>query len=93
MRVTSRSHYAKISRKTIIVIRTHKEWKSTHGNVARAIHWDQAGKCGFERNERWCDHVRDSALENDNYKLLGEFSVRTDYEIGARKLDLMINAK
>ena len=29
-------------------------------------------------------------LENEEYKLLWDFSVRTDHEIGARRLDLVI---
>ena len=29
-------------------------------------------------------------LENDDYKLLWDFSVRTDHEIGARRPDLVI---
>ena len=56
--------------------------------MARAILWDLSGKCGFERNERWYDHVLENVLENDDYKL--DFSVRTDHEIGARRPDLMI---
>ena len=36
------------------------------------------------------DHVPESVLENDDYKLLRDFSVRTDHEIGARRPDLMI---
>ena len=58
--------------------------------MARTIHWDLSGKCGLERNERWYDHVPESVLENDDYKLLRDFSVRTDHEIGARRPDLMI---
>ena len=27
-----------------------KEYKKRHDNVARAIHWDLSGKCGFDRN-------------------------------------------
>ena len=50
--------------------------------MARAIHCDLPGKCGFEQNERWNDHVPKSVLENDDYKLLWEFIVRTDHEIG-----------
>ena len=67
-----------------------KEYKRRRDNVARAIHWDLSGKCGFERNERWYDHVPESVLENDDYKLLWDFSVRTDHEIGARRPELMI---
>ena len=67
-----------------------KEYKRRHDHVARAIHWDLSGKCGFERNERWYDHVPESVLEKDDYKLLWDFSVRTDHEIGARRPELMI---
>ena len=31
--------------------------------MARAIHLDVAGKCGFERNVRWYDHVRKVCLK------------------------------
>ena len=27
-----------------------KEYKKRHDNVARAVHWDLSGKCGFDRN-------------------------------------------
>ena len=37
-----------------------KEYKRRRENVARAIDWDQSGKYGFQRNERWYDHVPDS---------------------------------
>ena len=40
-----------------------KEYKRRHDNVARAIQWDLSGKCGFERNERWYDHVPESVLD------------------------------
>ena len=62
--------------------------------MARATHWDPSEKCGFQRNERWYDHVPESALENDDYKLKWDLdSVRTDHEIGARKPGLVIIAK
>jgi len=43
--------------------------------MGRAILWDLAGKCGFERNERWYDHDPANVLENDDYKLLWDFTV------------------
>ena len=43
--------------------------------MGRAIHWDMAGKCGFERNERGYDHVLENVLENDDFKLLWDFNV------------------
>ena len=35
-------------------------------------------------------HVPGSVLENEDYKMLWDFSVRTDHEIEARKPDLLI---
>ena len=66
------------------------EYKRRHDSVAREIHWDLSGKCGFERKETWYEHVSESVLENEDYKLLWDYSVRTDHEIGARRLDLVI---
>ena len=37
-----------------------KEYKRRHDNIAGAIDWDLSGKYGFQRNERWYDHVPDS---------------------------------
>ena len=67
-----------------------KEYKKRHDNVARAIHWGLSGKYGFERNERWHDHVPDIVLENEDYKMLWDLSVRTDHEIETRRPDLLI---
>ena len=67
-----------------------KEYKTRHDNVARAVHWDLSEKYGFERSKRWYDHVPDSVLENEDYKMLWDFSVRTDHEIEARRPDLLI---
>ena len=60
-----------------------KEYKERHD-------WDLSEKYGFERSERWYDHVPDSVLENEDYKMLWDFSVRTDHEIEARRPDLLI---
>ena len=67
-----------------------KEYKKRHDNVARAIHWDLSGKCGFDRNEKCYNHVPESVLENENYKLLWDFNIRTDHNIEARSPDLVL---
>ena len=36
------------------------------------------------------EHVSDSVLENEDYKMLWDFSIRTDHEIEARRLDLLV---
>ena len=67
-----------------------KEYKKRHDKAARAIHWDLSGKYGFQRNERWYDHVPDSVLENEDCKMLWDFSIRTDHDIEASRPDLLI---
>ena len=67
-----------------------KEYKKRHDNVAKAIHWDLSGKCGFHRNDKWYNHVPESVQENENYKLLWDFSIRTDHNIEARRPDLVL---
>ena len=66
------------------------EYKRKHDNVARAVHWDLAGKCGFQRDDRWFEHVPDSVLENDNYKLMWDCNIQTDHDIKARRPDLVV---
>ena len=34
--------------------------------------------------------MSDSVLENEDYKMLRDFSIRTDHEIEARRLDLLV---
>ena len=58
-------------------ILAQKEYKKRNDNVARAVHWDRSEKYGFERSERWYNHVPDSVLENEDYKMRWDFSVRT----------------
>ena len=54
------------------------------------ILWDLSGKYGFQWNDRWYEHVPDNVLENEDYKMLWDFSIRTDHEIEARRLDLLV---
>ena len=34
--------------------------------MAGGVHWDLSGKCEFKENEKWCDHVLESLLENED---------------------------
>ena len=47
-----------------------------HDNVARVIHLDLSGKCGFAQNERWYDPILNCVLELDNYKIPWDSSVK-----------------
>ena len=49
-----------------------------------------SGKCGFDRNDKWYNHVPESVLGNENYKLLWAFSIQTEHHIEARRPDLVL---
>jgi len=43
--------------------------KKRDDNVARAIHWEMAGKCGFDRTEKWYEHAPGCIAENEYFKM------------------------
>ena len=68
----------------------HQEYKRRHDNVARVVHWDLLGKCGFSRVDKWFEHQPETVLENNDYKLLWDYNIQTDHQIIARRPDLVV---
>ena len=62
-----------------------KEYKKRQDSVVSAIHWDLSRKWGYDRNDKWCNRTG-----NENYKILWDFSIRTDHNIEAKKPHLVI---
>ena len=59
--------------------------------IAKAIHRELSGKYGFQRNERYYDHVPDNVLENEDYiTMLRDFIIWTDHEIKVWRSDLLV---
>ena len=67
-----------------------QEYKRRHDNVARVGHWDLLGKCGFSRGDKWFEHQPETALENNDDKLLWDYNIQTDHQISARRPDLAV---
>ena len=44
----------------------------------------------FERAENWWEHQPEQAMENEDYKLLYDFNIRTDKKISARRPDIVV---
>ena len=53
-------------------------------------HWKLARKCNFEAEDKWYEHEPESVLENEDYKILWDFSIQTDHVIEARRPDLIV---
>ena len=53
------------------------------------VHWKLARKCNFEAGDKWYEHGPESVLENEDYKILWDFSIQTDPVVEVRRLDLV----
>ena len=67
-----------------------KEYKRRHDNLGKIVHWKLAGKRNFEAGDKWYEHEPESVLENEDYKILWDFSIQTDHVIEARRPDLVV---
>ena len=44
----------------------------------------------FEAGDKWYEHEPESVLENEDYKILWDFSIQTNHVIEARGPDLVV---
>ena len=70
-----------------------KEYKRRHDSLGKIVHWKLARKCNFEAGDKWYEHEPKSVLENENYKILWDFSIQTDHVMEARRPDLVVADK
>ena len=67
-----------------------KEYKKRHDNTGKIVHWTLARKSNFEAGDKWYEHEPERVLENEDYKILWDFSIQTDHVIEARRPDLAL---
>ena len=67
-----------------------KEYKKRHAKLGKIVHWKLARKCDFEAGDKWYEHEPESASENEDYKILWDFSIQADHVKEARRPDLVI---
>ena len=67
-----------------------KEYKRRRDNLGKIVHWKLARKCNFEAGDKWYEHEPESVLENEDYKILWNFSIQTDHVIEARRPGLVV---
>ena len=48
-----------------------------------------ARESNFQAGDKWYEHEPESVLDNEDYKILWDFSIRTDHVIEARRPDLV----
>ena len=52
-----------------------QEYKRRHDNLGKIVHWKLARKCHFEAGDKWYEHEPEHVLENEDYKILWDFSI------------------
>ena len=64
-----------------------------HDVVGRVIHWELCKECSFECCDKWYEHSPKSVEENEEVKLLWDFTIQSDREIHHRRPDIVIQKK
>ena len=65
-----------------------KEYKRRHDILGKIVHSQLARNCNFEAGDKWYEHDSERVLEDEDYKILWDFSIQTDHFIEARRPDL-----
>ena len=64
--------------------------KTRHDWVVKVIDWKIFKKIKFDHTNKFYMHNPAVVLENDTHKFLWDFDTRTDHQISARRLDLIV---
>ena len=67
-----------------------REYKGRHDNVARYVHWQLCNKGNLERAEKWYEQQPEAVIENENFKLLWDFTIQCDRVIETRRSDIVL---
>ena len=67
-----------------------KEYKRRHDNLGKIVHWKLARNRNFDAGDKWYEYESERVLENEDYKILWDFSIQTDHVIEARRADLVV---
>ena len=57
--------------------------------MAQYMHWQLCGKCGLERANNWYEQKPERVVENENSKILWDFTIQCDRKIEARRPDIV----
>ena len=61
----------------------YKNWR--HDKVAQVVHWRLCKSYGLESGDIWYTHEPKPVIENEQTKILWDFSIQTDHLIEANR--------
>ena len=56
-----------------------KEYNRRHDSIGRYVLWQFFEKLGFKMAKLWYDHEPESVVENENFKILCNFTIQCDH--------------
>ena len=59
----------------------------------QVVHWKLCQNYDLQCNENWYDHSPEAAIENDQVKLLRDFSIQTDHHLDHNRPDTVVLEK
>ena len=71
----------------------HRQYKERHDVVGWVIHWEVCKEYGVKCSDKWYEHSPKSVEENEEVKLLWDFTIQIDREIHHRRPDIVIQKK
>ena len=66
----------------------YRLWR--HDRVGVVIHWVMCQRFGFPFANKWYDHTPERVLQNEDVKILWDFSIQTDHKLDHNKPDISI---
>ena len=61
-----------------------------HDRVGEIVYWVMCKRHGFSHAVKWYEHTLENVLENDNVKILWDFSVQTNQKLEHSKPNILI---
>ena len=69
----------------------YKNWG--HDKVAQVVHWRLCKSYGLDSGDVWYKHEPKPVIENEQTKILWDFSIQTDHPIEANRPDIVVLEK
>ena len=66
------------------------QYKKRNSTLARAVHWNLCKKYQMPCSNKWYEHQLQPVTENENVKLICDYSIRTDRVIPAHWPDFTL---
>ena len=70
-----------------------KEYKKRHDKVCLNIHWALCKKYNIECSDYWYEHVPERVVENEQIKMLWDFTIQVDRKLEHTRPDIVVFKK